>query len=99
MIGHNVLLNLKEGTTEKQLEDLRSSMIKLSREIQGVISINFGENISPENLDKGFTYRFFIVFKSYSDFENYLPHPGHEEVRDKYILPIIDDALVFDYEY
>ena len=98
MLHHIVLLKLKEGVTEKQLQEMVENLKALQNKIPGIVSVSAGWNTSPENRKFSFTYGFFMEFESAEARDNYLPHPEHKKVGEKFILPIADDILVFDYE-
>ena len=75
MIVHSVLLDLdpdKPTEIAAALEGLRS----LSS-LPGVISMSAGPDVSPENLDQGFTHAAVAVFESPSARDAYLPSPEH----------------------
>ncbi len=98
MINHYVLLKLKKNVPLKRLEELETNMRKLSNEISGINSINFGTSINHEQKDNGFKYCISMVFADLKSLDNYVSHEKHKEVIEKYIAPIIEDVLVFDYE-
>lgn len=98
MIIHIVLLKLKSNTSKESIGELYKNIIGLENKIPGIVSISRGANISPEGKDKGYTEGFVIEFKDVQSRNNYLPHLEHIRVAEKYILPIVDDVLVFDCE-
>ncbi len=98
MINHYVLLKLKEDVHLKKLEELEANMRNLSKEIAGIDSMTFGESINHEQKDQGFKYCISIIFEDLKSLDNYVSHEKHKEIVEKYIVPIIEDVLVFDYE-
>lgn len=48
-------------------------------------------------LNQGYTHGFIMTFKNVAARDTYLPHPGHERVKDE-LLKCIDGVLVFDLE-
>ena len=98
MINHYVLLKLKRDVPQKRLEDLEINMKKLSNEISGIDSITFGKSINHEQKDQGFKYCISMIFTDLKLLEKYVSHEKHKEVIEKYIAPIIEDVLVFDYK-
>jgi hypothetical protein len=98
MLDHIVLLKLKEGITESQLETMYQNISELKNKISGILSITYGTNNSPENLNQGFTHGFVVRFKDAEARNNYLPHPDHQRVAKEHIIPITEDVVVFDYD-
>ena len=98
MIFHIVLFKFKQDAKKEAIEEIYNNIYNLKNRIPGIISISGGENNSPENDNKGFIHGFVMKFKDLESRDNYLPHPAHKEVIKRFILPILDDVLVFDYE-
>ena len=48
----------------------------LPSKVHQIIEFEWGTNISPENLDQGFTHCFLVTFNNAKDRDAYLPHPG-----------------------
>ncbi len=97
MLTHIVLIKLKEGVNQSQIEALYKNVLSLKDKIPGILSMSCGCNNSPEGKNHGFTYGFVIRFSDSHARDNYLPHPEHQRVARDYILPIAEDVLVFDY--
>ncbi len=75
MIVHTVLLELdadKPAEIETALVGLRSLA-----QLPGVISMNAGPDVSPENLADGFTHAAVAVFDSAATRDAYLPAAEH----------------------
>jgi len=98
MINHYVLFKLKKDLPRKRLEELEANMKNLSKEIAGIDSMAFGESINHEQKDQEFKYCISMIFTDLELLDNYVSHEKHKEVVEKYIAPIIEDVLVFDYE-
>ena len=99
MIEHIVLLKLKSDTTALQIQKLTDALLKMASEIPGIEEISAGMNNSPEGKDHGFTYGFIVRFRDATARDAYLPHLVHRQVAGEYLRPLVDDVLVFDYEY
>jgi antibiotic biosynthesis monooxygenase (ABM) superfamily enzyme len=97
MINHVVLLRLKEGVTEEQLNDCLNAIEKLKEKIPGIMEVSGGHDNSPEHKNNGFTWGFMVKFDSAENRDNYVPHPEHQKVVEKYVLPILADSLIFNY--
>lgn len=97
MVEHIVLLKLKSGVTEAQLETLSNALLGMADEIPGIESITAGTNNSPEGKSQGYAYGFIVRFTDEAARDAYLPHPFHRQVAGEHIRPLVEDVLVFDY--
>jgi hypothetical protein len=97
-IHHIVCFKFKKNTTKIEIENLRDSFLTLKNKIPGVIRISGGENNSPENLNKGFTHCFLIIFEDEQARKEYLPHHEHQ-IFISQLKPIMEDVFVIDYEF
>ena len=96
-VRHIVLFKFNDDVTPEQIKEIVTAFGKLPEQIDLISGYEAGINMSPENLDKGFTHGFVVSFKSAKDRDAYLPHPAHKEFV-KLLDGKIDDVLVFDYE-
>jgi hypothetical protein len=78
MIKHIVLFKFSERTSNEQKEDVILRLKSLKDEITGIIDIFAGINFSPNN--SGFDIGLTVLFSDKHAFENYGPHPKHQEV-------------------
>jgi len=99
MIKHIVLLKIKPGVSKDKIEEMYDNLFRLKDLISGIAMISGGKNNSPENKSKEYTEGFVLNFENKEIREMYLNHPDHIKVAEQYISPIIDDIVVFDYEY
>ena len=101
MTEHIVLLKLKDGVTEAQIQALHDGLIALKEKgsIPGIESVTAGYNISPEGKDQGFGWGFIMRFTDEAARDAYLPHPDHKELAVTFLRPLVDDVLVFDYSH
>jgi hypothetical protein len=60
-------------------------------------SFRAGVNSSPEGLNQGFTHGFVMAFDDATARDEYLVHPDHEKVKERF-LPLVENVLVFDFE-
>ena len=95
-LRHLVLLKFKPEATPAQVEALESAFVGLASKINAVQSLEWGTNISPEGLDKGFTHCFNLTFANEAARAVYLPHPAHLAFV-ALLKPALDDVLVLDY--
>ncbi len=99
MINHIVLFKLKKDTSKEKTSSLLESFLDIKDKIPWILSITGGTDISIEEKSKGYNMAFLVTFKTIEDRDNYLPHIKHQTLVEKHILPIIEDVLVFDYEF
>jgi hypothetical protein len=97
MLIHIVLIKFKEGTTEGQIKELHENVLQLKENISGITSISGGSDVSVEKMNHDFTYGFVIEFKDSKARDDYLPHPAHQSLVEKYVPPVAADVLVLDY--
>ncbi len=98
MVNHIVLFKLKKGTLDSDKNNLYNEFLDLKNSIPGIVSISGGDNISTEGLSRDYSLAFSLVFKNIDYRDKYLPHIKHKKLVDKYIKPIVEDVLVFDYK-
>ena len=97
-IQHIVSFKFIKSAKLQEIENLKNLFFSLQNKIPGIISISGGENNSPENLNKGFTHCFVILFKNEQARKEYLPHAEHQHFVSQ-LKPLMDDVFVIDYEF
>ena len=95
-IRHLVCLKFHETASADQIAEIEERFPLLKHSIEGIVSIEWGTNNSPEGLNKGFTHCFIVTFANDAARSTYLPHPKHQEFVD-ILKPLIDDVFVIDY--
>ncbi len=95
-LKHIVLFAFKDSATEENIQSIVSAFAKLKQAIDGVHAFEWGINVSPENLNQGFTHCFQLTFLSDADRDAYLPHPAHKAFGDL-LHPHLEKVLVVDY--
>jgi hypothetical protein len=93
---HVVAFKFKPSASKAQLDQVVDEFRALKKKIPQVKSFEWGTNVSPEKLDKGFTHGFLLTFASEKDRDAYLVHPDHKAFA-KSLGPILEDAFVMDY--
>lgn len=93
---HVVMFKFKKEATPEQITEVVTAFGQLRDEIDSIIGYEYGTDVSPEKLAKGFTHCFLVTFRSKEDLEAYLPHPAHQAFTQK-LKPILADVLVVDY--
>jgi hypothetical protein len=97
MIQHVVLLRFKDETSAATRAELERGFAALLERVSEVQAIEWGTNVSPEGLSKGFTHCFLVSFGSSTDRDAYLPHVAHQAFVAQ-LQPWLADVLVVDYE-
>lgn len=93
---HIVLIEFKPSLSEIQLQQVSDAAYQL-QQIEGVQSLNFGVNTSPEGLNRGYTHSLTMKFSdAFSRDSIYLPHPIHQKFVDLFV-PLTNTVLVYDY--
>ena len=65
--------------------------------IKGVENLTWGQNVSPEKLNKGLTHSLTMTFKNEYDRDSiYLPHPTHVDFGEVFV-PELENLVVYDY--
>lgn len=93
---HVVFFKFKDSASPEQVQSIEKAFIELAKKIETVKSFEWGTNVSPENLNDGFTHCFLVTFADKAGLETYLPHPAHSEFVGQ-LKPILDKACVLDY--
>jgi len=95
-VRHVVLFKFKEGTTDRQIKKVEDAFRELPSKIHEIAGYEWGTNISPENLNQGFTHCFLVTFNDAKGRDAYLPHPAHNAFG-KVLGPYLDKVLVIDF--
>ena len=72
MLYHVVSLKFKPTATPEQVKAVEQAFADLKTKIPGIVTLNWGTNVSPEKHDKGFTHMWVLSFKSPADRDAYL---------------------------
>ena len=96
MIRHIILIRFKSTAQINEINELKASFESMPLKVEGVHSVEWGLNDSPEGKNKGYTHAVLMNFVDEAGRDNYLPHPEHDELK-KLFGPILDDLVVFDY--
>jgi hypothetical protein len=93
---HVVFFKFKDSATPEQVQSIEKAFIELSKKVDTVEAFEWGTNVSPENLNDGFTHCFLVTFANKAGLETYLPHPEHEAFVGQ-LKPLLDKVCVLDY--
>lgn len=97
MIRHILLVKFKDSATSSDIELIKSLFMAMPEKVEGVVSVEWGVNDSPEGKNQGYTHSVLMTFANEAGRKNYLPHPEHEALKQVF-GPLLDDIVVFDYQ-
>ena len=95
-IRHVVCFKFKESAKKSEIEKVEKEFSALKDKIPDILSLEWGKNNSPENLNKDFTHCFIVSFKDEEARKAYLPHPDHLAFVS-ILKPILEDVFVIDF--
>ena len=96
LLRHVVLFKFTDSTTPEQIKEVEDAFRALPSKINFIRGFEWGTNVSPENLNQGYTHCFFLTFASDKDRDAYLVHPAHKEFA-KILTPYLDKVTVVDF--
>lgn len=96
VLRHVVLFKFNDDATPAQVRAVETAFCRLPSATGLILDFEWGTNVSPENLDQGYTHCFFLTFKNEADRDAYLPHPAHQEFGEV-LRPHLDKVTVIDY--
>lgn len=97
MIRHILLIKFKASAELSEIDRLRTLFESMPQKVEGVTSVEWGLNDSPEHMNQGYTHCVFMTFANEQGRQNYLPHPEHEALKEVF-RPLLEDIVVFDYQ-
>ena len=98
MIRHILLIKFKHSAESYEIDKLKALFESIPQKIEGVMSVEWGVNNSPEHLNQGYTHCVLMTFANEEGRQHYLPHPEHEALK-KVFGPLLEDIIVFDYQF
>ncbi len=96
LLRHVVCFKFKDSASQEDIDKVVEEFVALEEKIPFIVDFEWGTNVSPENLNKGFTHCFVGTFKTAEDRDKYLPHPAHKAFVEV-LKPHLDDVFVVDY--
>lgn len=97
-VRHVVVFKYKEGATAEQIQTVTDAFRQLQHNIPGILSFEYGVNMSPEGKNQGFTHVYLLTFEDAAARDAYLPHPEHKKFGEVLRASgIFEDAFVVDY--
>jgi hypothetical protein len=95
-LRHVVAFKFKDTATKEKIKEVEDTFRALKGKIPQIVSYEWGTNISPEKLDKGFTHGFILTFKNDKDRDAYLVHPDHKKFGEL-VGGVLADVFVIDF--
>ncbi len=93
---HVVTFKFKKDAERSKVQKVEEDFASLKRKIDVIESLEWGTNVSPEKLDKGYTHVWILSFKSEKDRDAYLVHPDHKAFAGS-LKDVLEDAIVIDF--
>lgn len=97
MVKHIVLFSFRKNLSPEKIIEADSLFRRLPQLISEIQDFESGINISPENLNKGYTHAYLLSFPTENARDKYLIHKDHVSFTEV-IKDLIEDVLVFDYK-
>lgn len=95
-LRHVVLFTFRETATPAQILGVEQAFAALPRQIAAIQDLEWGTDVSVEQLADGFTHCFLVTFARAADRDSYLVHPAHRAFVAR-LQPHLARALVIDY--
>jgi hypothetical protein len=95
-IRHVVLLRFSDDTPAAERRGIEAAFAALPAQIGGITAFEWGTDVSPEGLSKGFSHAFVVTFEDSAARDAYLPHAAHLAFVAR-LKPCLADVLVLDY--
>jgi hypothetical protein len=95
-LQHVVAFKFNEEASPAQIRQVEEAFAGLRKKIREIHAFEWGTNVSPEQLDKGFTHCFILTFRTEKDRDIYLEHPEHKKFVDL-VGPVVADVFVIDF--
>ncbi len=96
-IKHVVLLKVKPGASEEQVQQAFRELRGLKELVPGLTDFQGGPYSSPEGLNQGYSHGFIMTFEDAASRDAYLPHPEHERVK-RVVNPLVESVIAFDFQ-
>jgi len=99
MIRHCVFVKFRPEITPEQRAEIYAGLNALVGQIEGLVSADFGPNISPEGQSKGFNDGFIMDLADDAARDRYLVDPAHKAAGAKLVAALeggVAGLMVFD---
>ena len=99
MIRHCVFFKFRSGVSADERAEIYAGLAALVGQIDGLLSADFGPNVSPEGLGQGFDNGFIMDLADEAARDRYLVDPAHQAAGAKLVAALeggTDGLIVFD---
>ncbi len=96
MLRHVVLFSFRETASPSDIAAATAAFARLPQAIPDIAGFEWGADVSPEGLQRGFSHCFLLTFASAAARDTYLVHPAHLAFVEA-VSPHIAGSLVVDY--
>lgn len=96
LLRHVVLFKFKDDATDEQIRQIEDAFCALPGKVDAIHDLEWGTDVSVEDLHQGFTHCFIVTFACEADRARYLPDPAHKQFG-ALLGPCLDKVLVVDY--
>jgi hypothetical protein len=93
---HVVAFKFKDTASKADIQKVEEAFRALPKKIKEIKSLEWGTNVSPEKLNKGFTHGFVLTFATEKDRNAYIVHPDHKAFGS-IVGPVLADVFVIDF--
>lgn len=96
-VRHVVSFKFKKDAAPADVRKVEEAFAALKSKIPQIQSLEWGTNVSSENLDKGFTHMWVLTFADTAAVKTYIDHPEHQAFV-KLLKPSLEEAFVIDFQ-
>ena len=99
MIRHCVFVQFRADVPDTERAAIHADLEALRNVIDGMDTVHFSANVSPEPFARGLTHGFTIDFRDAASRDAYLVHPDHQKAGGRLVAALeggTDGLLVID---
>ncbi|KAF9924523.1 hypothetical protein FBU30_005543 [Linnemannia zychae] len=95
--GKSILFKLKGDASEERAQEMMTAIAAFQKQLPNLIqSMHSGVDKSAQT--QGFSYSFTMIFNNKEDLDTYIASEAHAQFTQKIGYPLIENAIVVDYE-
>ena len=95
-LRHVVSFKFKKEAKPDDIAKIETAFVSLKTKIHEIQSLEWGTDVGPEGLSKGFTHTWILHFKDVASLKVYIDHPEHVAFV-KMLKPSLEDVFVMDF--
>ena len=95
-VYHVVHFKFKADANPEAVKKVETEFAALKGKIEEIQSLEWGTNVSPENLNDGFTHCWIVTFKDAKARDAYLVHPAHKAFV-QVLKPVLEKPFGVDF--